>query len=87
MASKAKNSDSSDAEQPWGKPRSKIICRTQCARRESGVARRTCIWNAAESRAMTWRIGFRQNGSSRRLSPEQPVSSAAGGRDDSDQSV
>jgi hypothetical protein len=45
------------------------------------------IWNGAESRAMTWGIGFKQKGSSRQFSPKQPVSSAAGGRDDSEQSL
>ena len=77
MASKAKNSDSRDAEQPGAEAPDQDICRTQRARRESGVARTKYIWSAAESLAMTWRIGFRQNASWRRISPSQQVNSAA----------
>jgi len=51
------------------KSRNEII--TQCLRRKSGAARTRFIWSAGRNLALSWRIGFRPNVSSRLSSAAQ----------------
>jgi hypothetical protein len=73
MASKAKIVGSLTPDNLGPKLGNKIIYCTQPVNRKLDVARTKFIWSAGHSLAGSWRIGFRPNVSSRRISPTYQV--------------
>ena len=81
MASKPKTSDGRQVVEPGAGAKKQD--RLPDSMHEEEIRRRAyeIIWSAAESPAMTSRIGFRRNASSRTINPRQPPNSAAGKTD------